>query len=135
MGILNLICGVLARDITRLDMSQNSSHDLGRHQNVYWIASQDDEVAAEDEDEEVYAAAEENVKILEESRRETSKVLKEIQSDWASQGSNSMKGLIQPWKPLNSLIHSCSVNKYMLYKVTYWLSNRFPKGHAAPKKS
>ena len=43
------------------------------------------------------AAAEENVQILEESRRETSKVLREIQSDWASQGGNSIMGLIQTY--------------------------------------
>ena len=42
----------------------------------------------DDTDEEVYAVAEESVKFLEESHKETSKVLKELQSDWASQGSD-----------------------------------------------
>ena len=39
----------------------------------------------QDTDEEVYAVAEESVKILEESRKETSMVLQELQADWASQ--------------------------------------------------
>ena len=47
--------------------------------------SQKDLFQDDNTDEEVYAVAEESVKILEESRRETSEVLKELQSDWDSQ--------------------------------------------------
>ena len=55
----------------------------------------------DDTDEEVYAVAEESVNILEESHKETSKVLKELQSDWASQGSDSIMVLVHTTEKLH----------------------------------
>ena len=64
----------------------------------------------DDTDEEVYAVAEESVKFLEESHKETSKVLKELQSDWASQGSDSIIPKSHNVVVKISLLHTCTLN-------------------------